>query len=150
MYSVITLTSWISPPFVNNDDLNIPCISTHNNFYSTESDDVTINSESSPLQSMSLESSDVLSHTHESSDSAPFDEYVYDTSDEMSIKTPSISVPSKNITLSPSCFLNGCSCGHGVIFRDMIYESRKNRCYKSRGVTIRPKIPAINVALRLT
>ena len=54
----------------------------------------------------------------------------------------------KRLNIGPSCFHNGCICGHNIEYRDMVYETRKHRNIKVLGVTIRPKTPAINVRLR--
>lgn len=54
----------------------------------------------------------------------------------------------KRLQLTPSAFSHGCICGHHVQYRDMVYETRKRRYPKSMGITIRPKTPALTIALR--
>lgn len=78
------------------------------------------------------------------------DETNCDLFDDYDTRLPSMEliVPHKRLDLSPSCFLNGCVCGHHFEFRDMAYESRKRRNIKSSGVTIRPKTPPIKAKLR--
>lgn len=55
----------------------------------------------------------------------------------------------RRLKLAPSCFLNGCICGHHVEFRDMAYETRKRRNTRCPGVTIRPKIPPVAIGMRV-
>jgi hypothetical protein len=54
----------------------------------------------------------------------------------------------KQLNLEPSCFLNGCVCGHHLDIRDMVYDTRKRKINRCSGVTIRPKTPPILVRLK--
>jgi hypothetical protein len=83
----------------------------------------------------------------------PSDEVTPESSEEIHIDNPLLAPietlsSHKRLMLSPSCFLNGCVCGHNFDFRDMAYESRKRKPAPSGGVTIRPKIPPISAKLR--
>jgi hypothetical protein len=52
----------------------------------------------------------------------------------------------KRLLLAPSCFTEGCICGHNFEFRDMVCASRKRtRC---QGITIIPKTRPISAKLR--
>lgn len=80
---------------------------------------------------------------------------VLTSSDEMSVDSITCSKQvnteistHKYLTLAPSCFINGCICGHDLEFRDMAYESRKRRHPKSSGVTIRPKTSPLSIKLK--
>lgn len=57
-------------------------------------------------------------------------------------------MPYKQVRLPPSCFINGCICGHNFEFRDMAYEIKKRRNTRCPGITIKPKVPAITAKLR--
>ena len=99
--------------------------------------------------------SNSISPSYYSDESIPSDETIYESSEEMSIdntKLPTMELiaPYKHLSLAPSCFVNGCICGHDFEFRDMAYEPRKRRYPKSSGVTIRPKINPISAKLRYT
>jgi hypothetical protein len=104
---------------------------------STSSDDIFIDSSESPP---STSSDDIFIDSSDSSDS--------DNSELLALPTMEPIVPYRRLNLTPSCFLNGCICGHKFEFRDMAYESRKRRNIRSNGVTIRPKTPPINAKLR--
>ncbi len=81
------------------------------------------------------------------SETSKTEDSIQSSSSEYNAKSESKSrIPQKQLKLSPSCILKGCVCGHQVIYRDMVYESRKKRI--SQGVTIRPKIPPIKVKLK--
>jgi len=54
----------------------------------------------------------------------------------------------RRLELAPSCFLNGCICGHDIEFRDMVYDTRKRRNTRCQGVTIKPKTQPVSVSLR--
>lgn len=72
----------------------------------------------------------------------------YDSGSDSLLPSMEVIIPYKRLDLAPSCFLNGCVCGHHFEFRDMAYESRKRRNSGSSGVTIRPKTPPISAKLR--
>lgn len=74
---------------------------------------------------------------------------IISSSESLSSKTESgtkSKVPQKVMKLSPSSFVNGCVCGHHIIYRDVICEPRKKI---SNGIAIRPKIPPTKVKLKL-
>jgi hypothetical protein len=111
--------------------------------------------------SCSPDSSDFASYLSDSSppDSITShcpDDMICDSSDILSEENtycesvPSIEItpPHKYVHLTPSCFLNGCVCGHGFEFRDMAYEARKRRAPRVTGVTIRPKTSPLAIKLR--
>lgn len=100
--------------------------------------------ESSP-ESSSISSSD---YDNDSSPSPSSNDSSYDSGSDTMLPSMELIVPYKRLDLAPSCFLNGCVCGHHFEFRDMAYESRRRRNPRSNGVTIRPKTPPISAKLR--
>lgn len=52
----------------------------------------------------------------------------------------------RKLDLLPSCFENGCICGHNIEFRDLV-ETQKRKNTRRPGVTIRPKTPPIAIKL---
>ena len=52
----------------------------------------------------------------------------------------------KKIALKPSCFQNGCICGHKEEYRDLITDRRKNI---RNGITIKPKIKPVNITMKI-
>lgn len=57
-------------------------------------------------------------------------------------------LPHRRLALPPSCFPNGCICGHQLEHRDVVYEPRKRKNLRSPGVTIRPKVTPVDLKLR--
>lgn len=97
---------------------------------------------SSPISSNEYDDSSPPSSNDDPSDSS------YDSGSDGLLPSMELIVPYKRLDLAPSCFLNGCVCGHHFEFRDMAYESRKHRNPRSNGVTIRPKTQPISAKLR--
>lgn len=71
-----------------------------------------------------------------------------DTSSSGSEPDPEEPRSKKRLNLAPSCFTNGCVCGHHIEFRDVIVDQRKRRNTRCPGVTIRPKAPFISIKLK--
>jgi hypothetical protein len=67
---------------------------------------------------------------------------------EILLPSMELIIPHKRVRLTPSCFINGCVCGHQFEFRDMAYENRKRRNTRCPGITIKPKTSPIAAKLR--
>ena len=98
----------------------------------------------------SNESSSSLSTPYTSSGSDPMscDSSDDSHSDKSSVPTMELISSHKRLNLTPSCFINGCVCGHNFEFRDMVHENRSRRLIHGCGITIRPKVPPINTKFR--
>ena len=138
---------WNTPMFyLNTSASDIPeCSSSFSDSNNNSNSDE--NLLSTPLNSETPSSNDDMSISPLSSNDETNADLFQDYENRI-LPSMELIVPHKRLDVSPSCFLNGCVCGHHFEFRDMAYESRKRRNTRSSGVTIRPKIPPITAKLR--
>lgn len=90
---------------------------------------------------------DLSSETDESILDEMMDEMNDDVIPELPLPSMELIAPHRRLNLPPSCFPNGCICGHQFEYRDAVYIHRR-RNTRVTGLTIRPKVVPIAAKLR--